>query len=71
MGLRRDNMKGLADILTRVAATGKPEVILTSGSKETTLVCRDIKNRITYRKDFWCLRYKRLDDYTIKIWKGE
>lgn len=64
-------MKGLADVLTRVANTGKSEIIMTSGSKETTLVCRDIKNRIDYKKDFWCLQYERLDNYRIKVWRAE
>ena len=64
-------MKGLADILTRVATTGESEIIMTSGSKETTSVCRDIAHRIPYKRDFWCLQYERLDNYRIKVWREE
>ena len=61
-------MQGLAEILTQVATTGNAETISLSDSKETTKVCRDIKNRISFKKDFWCLQYERQGN-EVRIWK--
>ena len=64
-------MQGLTDVLTRVAKTGAPEIIYFNDSKEATKVCKDIKKRIEFKRDFWCLNYERLSPTTVKISKEE
>lgn len=64
-------MQGLSEILARVVKTGTPETIFFNDSKEATKVCRDIKNRIEFKREFWCLNYKRLSPTTVKISKEE